>query len=105
MVNLDKEINYVKDQIIAIFRPEKIILFGSAVHGKFKEDSSDLDFCIIKEDVPNRFIDRRKEVRKKIDYNIACDFLVYKSSEIKERLKMGDPLVKEIYNKGSVIYG
>lgn len=105
MLDLDKEISYIKDQIVDKFHPDKIILFGSASKGEFKEDNSDLDFYIEKEDVPERFIDRRIQVRKVVDYNVACDFIVYRAGEAKKRIKMGDPFITEIYEKGNILYG
>lgn len=101
---LRKEIEDITLQLVKKYKPKKIILFGSAVWGKFTPDS-DLDFLIIKNDTPYRGIDRMREVHGLIDSDLPCDFLVAKPSEIKERLSLGDPFIKEIINKGKVLYG
>lgn len=101
---IDKEVQHITQQLIEKYIPEKIILFGSAVWGKFDNDS-DLDFLIIKKNTPYRGIDRMREVHRLIDSDMPCDFLVAKPSEIKERLSLGDPFIKEIIHKGKVLYG
>lgn len=102
---IEDKIRNIKQQLVVKYKPEKIILFGSYVWGKFGPDS-DLDFLIIKEDVPFYGHQRMYEVRKLIrQKGIACDFLVGKPTEIKKRLYLEDPFVKEIMTKGRVIYG
>jgi hypothetical protein len=39
-----------------------------------------------------------------IKYKFATDFLVYTPEEIEDRIKVGDPFVKGIIEKGSVLY-
>lgn len=101
---IKKEIQNITKQLIEKYKPEKIILFGSAVWGKLDSDS-DLDFLIIKAKTPYYGIDRMREVRKLIETEMPCDYLVVRPSEIKERLSLRDPFVKEIYYKGKVLYG
>lgn len=98
-----KEIEDIKNQLIKKYKPEKIILFGSAAWGK--DEIRDLDFLIIKSNSPHYGIDRMREVDALIEHNIALDMLVYKPEEIEERLKMGDPFVKKIFENGRVLYG
>ena len=98
-----KEIEDIKNQLIKKYKPEKIILFGSAVWGK--DEVRDIDLLIIKSDTPHRGIDRMREVDTLVEHNIALDMLVYKPEEIVERLKMGDPFVKHILENGRVLYG
>lgn len=101
---IEKEIQNIVQQLIKKYKPQKIILFGSAVKGKFGPDS-DLDFLLIKEKIPYYGIERMREVRRLINTDLPCDFLVAKPSEIKERLSLGDPFVKEIIYRGRVLYG
>lgn len=99
------EITRIKNQLIRLYRPERIILFGSAISGEFTKDS-DLDFLIIKRDVPYRGIDRIYEVDKLIDRRgIAIDVLVYKPGEIQKAIDAGDPFIIGIVNSGKLIYG
>ena len=99
-----EKIDELTQRIVQAAHPRRIILFGSAVRGKTTSDS-DLDFFIVKEDVPHRGIDRMRQVRDIINTDMPCDFLVAKPSEVKKRLLLGDPFIKEIMEQGKVIYG
>jgi len=46
-MNVQNEIENIVHQIVEKYRPEKILLFSSIIHGNFNPDS-DLDFLIIK---------------------------------------------------------
>ena len=98
------EIDYITQQLITRYKPLKIILFGSAGRGDF-ENASDLDFLIIKDDVPYFGIDRMRELDEIIDRNIAADMLVYRPEEFEERVSIGDPFIKAILKEGRVLYG
>jgi len=101
---IEIEIESIYGQIIEKYRPIKIILFGSAGRGEYQH-VNDLDFLIIKEDVPLNGIDRMRELDRLIDRNMAVDMLVYRPDELDERTKMGDPFLKTILREGRVIYG
>ncbi|MFC1516711.1 nucleotidyltransferase family protein [Thermodesulfobacteriota bacterium] len=98
------EIQYIVDQIVQKYNPLKIILFGSAVR---EDDDSinDLDFLIIKEDVPFYGLDRMRELDELIDRNIAADMIVYRPTEFENRVELGDPFIKSILEEGRVLYG
>lgn len=102
--SIQEEIENISQQIINKYKPKKIILFGSAVEGKMTQDS-DLDFLIIKDDVPYRGIDRIRELLGLIEKHCAADFLVYRPQEVEELLGMGEPFLKTIFKKGKVLYG
>lgn len=101
---LEKEIESITQQLIKKYQPEKIILFGSAAWGKFSPDS-DLDFLLVKRDTPYYGVDRMREVERLVETALPCDFLVGRPSEIKKRLRLGDPFVKQILEEGKVLYG
>ena len=101
--NIKKEIDNISKQLIEKYKPQKIILFGSAARGKFTPDS-DLDFFIIKEDVPHLGRDRCRELSKLIEQNEAVDFIVYKPAEFNKWYKLGDPFLKTIMREGQVLY-
>ena len=71
----------------------KIILFDSVGQGEY-DRANDLDFLIIKEDIPLYGLDRMRELEELIDWNIAVDMLVYRPDEIDERIKLGGPFLK-----------
>ena len=98
------EIESLVEQIIQKYKPLKVILFGSAGRGEYAK-VNDLDFLIIKEDVPLYGLDRMRELDELIDRNIAADMLVYRPDEFEERIRLGDPFIKTILREGQVLYG
>lgn len=100
---IQAQIDSITKQLIQKYKPEKIILFGSAATGSMTPDS-DLDFLLVKDDNKPRH-ERMVEVYRLIDKDIAADFLVYTQEELATRLKMGDPFVKSVLSEGKVLYG
>jgi hypothetical protein len=64
----------------------------------------DIDLFIIKKDVPDLGVDRIRELDALIKYRLATDFIVYKPEEVKERLRLGDPFIKNILGEGKILY-
>jgi len=103
-LDFKKEIQNITRQIIEKYKPEKIILFGSAVRGEPSLDS-DVDFLIIKKETPFYGADRIRELSRIIDRNVSVDLLIYRPEEFQKRLQMGDPFLKSILKEGKVLYG
>lgn len=103
-LDFEKEIRSITKQLIEKYGPEKIILFGSAARGEYGQ-ANDLDFLIIKEDVPMYGIDRMRELDDLIDRNMAADMLVYRPDEFENRIRLGDPFIKAILREGRLLYG
>ena len=101
---ITKEIQSIVDQLIRKYDPLKIILFGSAGRGEY-DKVNDLDFLIIKADVPRQGLARMRELDEIIERNIAADMLVYRPEELEDRIKLGDPFIKTIMREGRVLYG
>jgi len=101
---ITSEIQNIVEQIIQKYKPQKIILFGSAGRGEY-DKVNDLDFLIIKDDVPVHGIARMRELDELIERNIAADMLVYRPDEFEDRIKLGDPFIKTILSEGRVLYG
>ena len=97
-----KKIKQVCDLIVEKFNPQKIILFGSFAWGKPNKDS-DVDLMIVKNSKRNSFL-RQLSVRRIIKGVIPVDILVYTPKEIKNRLNIGDFFIKDIIQKGKIIY-
>lgn len=104
MENISSEIQSITRQIVQKYRPVKIILFGSAGRGEYGQ-VNDLDFLVIKEDVPLAGVDRMRELDRLIERSVAVDMLVYRPEEIDECIRLGDPFIKAILREGRVIYG
>jgi predicted nucleotidyltransferase len=102
--DFEKEIQNITHQIIEKYKPEKIILFGSAARGE-RNLYNDGDFLIIKKETPLYGADRIRELSRIIDRKIPVDLLIYRPEEFEKRLKMGDPFLKSILKEGKVLYG
>ena len=98
-----KEIKKIVRQIVKKYKPEKIILFGSFARGEIKP-SSDLDLFIIKKsELPRRF--RITRVEKLLGSTpFPVDILVYTPKEVEERKTLGDFFIKNILEKGKLLY-
>lgn len=99
----EKEVQSVVRQLIRLYQPEKIILFGSLTGGNIKE-GTDIDLFIIKKDIPDLGVDRIRQLDALIEYRLATDFIVYKPEEVRQRLELGDPFVRSILEEGEVLY-
>jgi len=102
--DITAEIQNITDQIIRKYNPQKIILFGSAGRGEY-DKVNDLDFLIIKEDVPLHGLARMRELDAIIDRNMAADMLVYRPDEFEDRINLGDPFISIVLSEGQVLYG
>ena len=102
-IQVQDQIDSIKDQLIKKYKPQKIFLFGSSVTGKMTKDS-DLDFLIVKEDTKT-FHERVVEVYGLVKKDIAADFIVVTPEEFNKRLQLGDPFFKSIVSEGRVLYG
>lgn len=87
------------------YEPDKIILYGSMNEGRLGENS-DIDILIIKESsLP--LVKRIQEVYMlllDLNYKVPLEPLVFTPGEIKERIALGDPFIKEVTSRGRVIY-
>jgi predicted nucleotidyltransferase len=99
----DLEIQNIVQQLINLYKPERIILFGSLAKGCI-EEGTDIDLFIIKSDVPELGVDRIRQLDELIKYKLATDFIVYKPQELEQRLKLDDPFIKNILEEGTVLY-
>ena len=85
------------------YKPEKIILFGSAANGDIRENS-DVDLFVIK-DTEKRGVERDQEVLRLLhNREFPLDVVVYTPYEVEWRSKGGDPFVLDVLEEGSVIY-
>lgn len=96
-------IEALKQQLVAKYAPEKIILFGSAVCEE--GEVNDIDLFIIKDDVPYFGADRIRELYRLMDTDLPVDYIVYRPREVEERISLGDPFVVGVLKEGRVLYG
>lgn len=102
----------IRDRIVEYLKPDRIILFGSAIKLLSEQsevnnlrESHDVDLYIIKKDLQNV-----REVERKIDELFAgrlfaLDVIVRTPEQIKTILKSGNSfLSKQILSKGKILY-
>ena len=99
---LEKELDRIVATLIEKYKPEKIILFGSLATGKIQE-WSDIDLLIIKE-TSTRRVYRRAEALKEIERNVPIDVIILTPDEVKFLCDENSLLIKDILEKGSVVY-
>jgi predicted nucleotidyltransferase len=89
-------------QIVERFHPDKIILFGSYAYGTPTPDS-DVDLLVV---MPTRNqIEQAVRIDEAIDdRGFALDLLVRTPKVIADRLRWGDWFIKEIIERGKVLY-
>jgi uncharacterized protein len=93
----------LKLQLVAKYSPDKVILFGSAARDA--DEINDVDLLIVKDDVPVLGADRIRQLYRLMDTDLPVDYLVYRPSEVAERLSLGDPFVTGVFKEGKVLYG
>ena len=98
----EKVIQNVVRRIAENYKPEKIYLFGSFAWGKPTKDS-DVDLFIVK-NTEAKHLDRDKTVRRIINRELPADLLIYTPQETQRRIGMGDFFIRNILQKGKVLY-
>ena len=99
-----EDIQATCDDIVREFSPLQVILFGSYAYGTPKEDS-DVDLLVVM-DIPESETRRQAgEILQRIPYRFPMDLLVRSPEEIAYRTSYNDWFLREITEKGEVLYG
>jgi predicted nucleotidyltransferase len=98
----EKSINELAEKIAREFHPDKIILFGSYAYGNPSPDS-DVDLLVIMP-FEGKGPYKAAEIRLRVRPKFPVDFLLRTPEKLKERLAMGDFFMREIMDKGKVLY-
>ncbi len=99
----DALLSEMVSKIVKHFHPEKIIIFGSRAWGEPTEES-DLDILVVM-DVNGSPIRKASEISRIARPRfLPMDIIVRTSDEIEHRIRMGDPFIRRIMNRGKVLY-
>ena len=99
-----QDIQATCDDIVREFAPLQVILFGSYAYGTPTEDS-DVDLLVVM-DIPESETRRQTvEIRQRIPRRFPMDLLVRSPAEIAYRISYNDWFLREITEKGEVLYG
>jgi len=99
---MDRKVKQFVQKVRKVFRPEKIILFGSRARGDWLK-SSDYDFVIVSKDFEKMdFLRRPVEVLLKTKAYFATDLLCYTPEEFeKKRKQIG--IVSQAVKEGKIV--
>jgi len=97
-----KQIKDFGQRLAREFKPRKVVLFGSYAYGKPRPDS-DVDLLVVMP-LDGNPVDKSVEMRLRLQPRFPLDLLVRTPAKIKERLAMGDDFIKDIFDKGKVLY-
>lgn len=84
------------------FGASRVILFGSYAGGKPTADS-DVDLLVIA-DFKGRSVDQSVRIRMALRPDFPVDLLVRTPAMVDRRLRMGDDFIRQIIEKGTVLY-
>jgi predicted nucleotidyltransferase len=96
-------IQAVVDLIAKQFDPNQIILFGSHAYGS-AQPWSDVDLLVIMESDKHP-VEISQEILKALPpFLFSVEIIVRSSETIKQRIELGDPFIREITERGKVLY-
>ena len=101
-MTMRRDIHIWITRIARQFKPDKIILFGSHAYGQPKS-GSDIDLLVVMPDIDST-IQKASEIRLALPADIPIDVVVRTPEQINKRLKMNDFFIREIMEKGRVLY-
>lgn len=103
--SIKNEIEKIVKEINRSVSTNKIYLFGSFSNGT-SNDNSDLDLCIITDEVDRRKRDIIRDIRKSISktYLMPVDILVYYENEFNERANLKSTIEHKISSEGVSVY-
>ena len=99
-----QEIQATCDDIVREFDPLQVILFGSYGYGTPTEDS-DVDLLVVMSIPESKTRHQAVEIRQRIPHRFPMDLLVRSPEEIAYRISYNDWFLREITEKGVVLYG
>ena len=97
-----REIRAFARRIAAEFKPRRIILFGSHAYGTPSGDS-DVDLMVVFQRTANN-LQKAAQIRQRLDSPFSLDLLVRSEAEIRRRYRIEDWFIRDIVNKGMVLY-
>ena len=98
------EIQAACDTIVREFAPEQVILFGSYAYGTPTEHS-DVDLLVVMSIPESERHRQAEEIQKRIPHQFRMHLFVRSPEEIATRVAHNDWFLREILEKGNVLYG
>lgn len=96
------ELNNIKTQIVKLYSPLKIILFGSLAKKRLHQ-GSDIDICVVIN--TNNKRELIQEMQLKINSSISLDIILYTEEEWEQYHSNKSHFAYKIWSEGEEIYG
>lgn len=96
------EIELLKKQIVDIYKPHMIYLFGSCARRMVRRDS-DIDLCVIMD-----FTDKHElmsDMNMRLESEIPFDIILYSVTAWEENASFEGSFANKIMKEGKLIYG
>jgi uncharacterized protein len=97
------QIEALKNKIVELEHPDKIILFGSHATGAATEES-DVDLLVISDSTLSRPDREISLTRKLFGSGVPFDLFFLTPAEVEERVRRNGPFIREILSRGKVLY-
>lgn len=98
-----EQIQQFVDELVAKFKPRKVVLFGSHAYGQPNEHS-DVDILVIRDECSHPV---KESVRMRMALpptRFPLDLIVRSSDVVEHRLNRGDTFLSEILTRGRVMH-
>lgn len=92
----------LSERIAQAYDPERIILFGSYAYGEPRE-YSDVDLLLIMPFEGDAFA-KSLSILHRLDPPFSVDLLLRRPQDAARRYKQCDPLIREAFDRGKVLY-
>jgi predicted nucleotidyltransferase len=102
LVSAVRIIEYV-DRIVAAFKPQRIVLFGSFASGSPTQDS-DVDLLITRKRWSMSPLTAAGKVRVALGVPFPMDLIIRTEAELQRRIAAGDGFLREILETGITLY-
>jgi len=95
-------IHEIVGHIAFAFRPDRIVLFGSYAYGQPCPES-DVDLLVVM-DTDIRGTAQAVRILQQVEHHFGLDVIVRTPANFARRLALGDPFLREIVDRGEVMY-
>lgn len=96
------DIREVARSVAEKFHPNRIILFGSHANQTQRPDS-DVDLMVVMHH-EGPAAKSAAAIRDSVRLPFPCDLLVRSPEKLEERLRLGDPFIRNVVTTGQVLY-
>lgn len=99
---MGKKIRSFTQEIVRIFQPRKVVLFGSHAQGKATADS-DVDLLVLM-NFRGTAAEQALAMRRAVPRDFPLDLILRTPREAQRRLKQGDSFLRSALKAGKVLY-